>query len=183
MRCVVAGRSVEVVTGTGARTVLTDGFGRVPTTLRAVLDGLDADARTWRAGPQANTIAWLAWHTARVQDAQVAPLAGVEQVWTAGGWSARFALPFDDDATGYGQSADDVAQVDAEPALLLAYLDATTAQTLAYLGRVHDDDLATVVDASWDPPVTLGVRLVSVLADCLEHAGQAAYVRGLVDAR
>ncbi|WP_046529346.1 mycothiol transferase [Cellulomonas sp. FA1] len=171
------------MTGTGARTVLADGFERVPPALRRALEGVDAAGRTWRPGPRANTLAWLVWHTARVQDAQVAPLAGVEQVWTADGWAARLALPFAADATGYGQSPADVARVDADPALLLGYLDATTAQTLAYLERIDDDDLGTVVDEEWDPPVTLGVRLVSVLADCLEHTGQAAYLRGLLDAR
>jgi hypothetical protein len=38
-----------------------------------------------------------------------------------------------------------------------------------------------VVDASWDPPVTLGVRLVSVISDDLQHAGQAAYLRGMIE--
>lgn len=171
------------MTGTGARRVLADGFDRVAPTLRAALEGVDADGRTWRPAPDANTLAWLVWHTARVQDAQVAPLAGVEQVWTAGGWAQRLALPLDDDATGYGQSPADVAHVDAAPDLLLGYLDATTAQTLAYLERLDDDDLDAVVDPDWDPPVTLGVRLVSVLADCLEHAGQAGYLRGLLEAR
>jgi hypothetical protein len=37
-----------------------------------------------------------------------------------------------------------------------------------------------VVDEAWDPPVTLGVRLVSVIDDCAQHAGQAAFVRGIV---
>ena len=150
--------------------------------LHAALEGTDAAARTWRPAPGANTLAWLVWHVARVQDAQVAPLAGVEQVWTAEGWAQRLALPFDVDATGYGQSPAEAAQVDAETDLLLGYLDATTAQTLAYLQRVEDDDLSTVVDESWDPPVTLGVRLVSILDDCAQHAGQAAYLRGLLPA-
>ena len=38
------------------------------------------------------------------------------------------------------------------------------------------DDLDRVVDRRWDPPVTLGVRLVSIADDSLQHAGQAAYV-------
>lgn len=160
--------------------MLTEGFGRVAPVLRDALEGTDAAARTWRPTPDATTLAWLAWHVARGQDAQVAPLAGVEQLWTAGGWADRFGLPFGTDATGYGQSAQEVARVDAPPELLLGYLDATTAQTLAYLERLEDDDLDAVVDTSWDPPVTLGVRLVSILDDCVQHAGQAAYLRGLL---
>lgn len=45
---------------------------------------------------------------------------------------------------------------------------------------VTDGDLKRAVDESWDPPVTLAVRLVSVISDGRQHAGQAAYVRGLV---
>ncbi len=161
--------------------VLADGFGRIGEDLRAALDGADDALLTQRPDPQANTLAWLAWHTARVQDAQLAPLAGVEQVWTAQGWAQRLGLPFDDDATGYGQSPDEVAQVRAPADLLLGYLEAVTAQTLAYLERIEDGDLDVVVDEDWDPPVTLGVRLVSILADDLQHAGQAAYLRGLLD--
>ena len=183
MRGADRARTVVGVTGTGARTVLTDGFGRVGPTVRAALQGLSPEALTWRPDARANTLAWLAWHVGRVQDAQVAPLAGTEQVWTAGGWAGRFALPFDDDATGYGQSAEQVARVRADVDLLVGYLDATTAQTLSYLERLSDDDLEVVVDEAWDPPVTLGVRLVSILTDCLEHAGQASYLRGLVDRR
>lgn len=164
-----------------AREVLADGFGRVGDDLRRALDGADDALMTRRPDADANTLAWLAWHTARVQDAQIAPLAGVEEVWTAQGWAGRFGFPFDDGATGYGQSRDEVGKVRASAELLLGYLEATTAQTLAYLERLEDDDLEVVVDEDWDPPVTLGVRLVSVLADDLQHAGQAGYLRGLLD--
>ena len=49
--------------------------------------------------------------------------------------------------------------------------------------RLTDDDLDRIVDTSWDPPVTLGVRLISVLSDDLQHAGQAAFVRGVLERR
>ena len=58
--------------------------------------------------------------------------------------------------------------------------DAVYARTRSYLAHLKDDDLDRVVDERWDPPVTLGVRLVSVLDDDVQHAGQAAYVRGLL---
>lgn len=161
--------------------VLADGFRRIGEELRTVLEGAAEPLLTARPDPAANTLAWLAWHVARVQDAQVAPLAGVEEVWTAQGWAERFGLPFDASATGYGQSPDDVAAVRAPADLLVGYLEATTAATLAYLERLVDDDLDVVVDEDWDPPVTLGVRLVSILADDLQHVGQAAYLRGLVE--
>ena len=132
------------------------------------------------AGPGGELIAWLAWHAARGEDAQVADVAGVEQVWTAQGWADRFDLPFDRAASGYGQSTEEVGQVRASAELLLGYYDAVAQQTAAYLQRLTESDLDVVVDERWDPPVTLGVRLVSIVGDSLQHAGQASYVRGML---
>ena len=162
--------------------LLRDGFARVRETATAAVQGLDEDQLTYRAAPEANTIAWLAWHLARVQDDHVAGVAGTDQVWTSAGWATRFALPFDDGAIGYGQSSDDVAQVRGVAAdHLLDYLTDVHAATGRYLDTLTDADLVRVVDENWDPPVTLAARLVSVISDDLQHAGQAAYIRGLLD--
>nr|WP_240188756.1 DinB family protein [Nakamurella flavida] len=160
---------------------MTDAFGRVHSTVHAVLSGVEPEVLTYRPDPAANTVGWLVWHLTRVQDDHIAGVAGHEQVWTADGWATRFALPFDDDAIGYGQDADEVAAVRPSADLLLGYLDAVHERTTAYLATLTDADLDRVVDEAWDPPVTLAVRLVSVLNDDLQHAGQAAYVRGVAD--
>jgi hypothetical protein len=160
--------------------LLKDSFGRVVESGTAAVDGLTEDQLTHRVGPNANTIAWLVWHAARVQDDHVADVAGTEQVWTAQGYAGRFGLPFDEGATGYGMSADEVGQVRVRADDLSAYLRATHEATLAYLDTLTDADLDKVVDERWDPPVTLGVRLVSVVNDDTQHVGQAAFVRGLL---
>jgi uncharacterized damage-inducible protein DinB len=164
-----------------SRDVLLYAYEQVQATLRRAVEGLTAEQLTARVGPEANTIAWLAWHLARVQDDHVAEVAGTEQVWTADGWADRFDLPFDRSATGYGFSADDVAAVRVDSAdLLLGYAAAVHERTAQFVRGLCDDDLDRVVDTNWDPPVTLGVRLVSVLSDDLQHIGQAAYARGLL---
>src|SRR3954467_6626749 len=164
-----------------SRELLLYAYGQIQETLRAAVEGLDPDQLTARVGPEANTIAWLAWHLARVQDDHVAEVAGREQVWTAEGWAQRFGLPFDDAATGYGFGPDDVAAVRVDsPDLLLDYAAAVHARTTEFLQGLSDEDLDRVVDERWDPPVTLGVRLVSVLSDDLQHVGQASYLRGLI---
>lgn len=160
--------------------VLADGFERVHEVVHEAVDGLGEEALNFRVDPGANSIAWLVWHLSRVQDDHVAEVAGIEQVWTAKGWFDRFALPIDKRATGYGDSADDVARVRASAELLTGYYDAVHEQTLRYVRGLVDADLSRVVDTRWDPPVTLGVRLVSVISDDLQHAGQAAYLRGVV---
>jgi len=160
--------------------LLIETHGRVGGVLRRAVGGLDVDQLTWRADPQANTVAWLAWHAARGEDDQIADVAGTEQVWTAQGWSARFALPFDDSASGYGQTPQEVAQVRAPEELLLGYYDAVATATRTFLTGLSGSDLDRIVDERWDPPVTLGVRLVSIIGDSLQHAGQASFVRGLL---
>lgn len=156
-------------------------YGRIPPLARHAVDGLDLDRLTEAPAPGANPIAWLLWHRARVQDHHVAELLGVDQLWTTGDWAHRFGLSPDPSNTGYGHSAEEVAAVRPErPEALLEYLDAVDGRTRAMLESVVPADLDRVVDRRWDPPVTLGVRLVSVADDCLQHAGQAAYARGLL---
>jgi hypothetical protein len=163
--------------------LLLDGFDRVRGSVHRVLDGLTPDQLTFRTGPDANTIAWLVWHLARIQDDHVAGVAGTEQVWTAGGWYDRLQLPFDASATGFGHTSAEVAAVRVAVDDLRAYYDAVHEETTRFVAGVSDGDLDRVVDTRWDPPVTLAVRLVSVINDNLQHVGQAAFVRGLVPDR
>lgn len=165
-----------------ANDVLTDAFNRVRGSVHQTVEGLDERQLAQRPGERANSIAWLVWHLARIQDDHIADIAGREQLWAAAGWADRFGLPFEPSATGYGMSSDDVARVRANAEQLLGYYDAVHDATLSYLNDLGDADYGKVVDESWNPPVTCAVRLVSVLSDCLQHAGQAAYVRGLLSA-
>jgi Protein of unknown function (DUF664) len=159
--------------------LLVDAFGRIREVVHRVVDGLTPDQLAFRVVPGTNSIAWLVWHLTRIQDDHLADAAQVEQVWTAQGWVERFGLPFDPRDTGYGHRADEVAAVQVGSGeLLVGYYDAVHQQTTRYVGRLSDAELARIVDRSWDPPVSLGVRLVSVIADDLQHAGQAAFVRG-----
>jgi hypothetical protein len=123
------------------------------------------------------------WHLTRIQDDHVAGLDGNEQVWTANGWADRFALPLDLADTGYGHGPEDVATVTAADLVLLGYFEDVHDKTLRYVRSLSETDLSRVVDQSWDPPVTVSIRLVSVIADDLQHVGQAAYVRGILQRR
>lgn len=159
--------------------VVVDGFERVREAASAAVSGADERVLTARLTPDANSVAWLVWHLARVQDDHVADAAGTDQVWTSQGFIDRFGLPFSPEAHGYGHSSSDVAKVKGIPASLLEeYVDAVTDATVAYVRGLSDADLDRVVDDRYDPPVTLAVRLVSVISDDLQHAGQAAFVRG-----
>ena len=165
---------------TTAVEVLQDAFGRVAEEVHAALDGLSDEELRWRPDEGANTIAWLVWHLSRVEDDHVSEVAGTSQIAASSGWSARLALPFDDADTGWQHSPEQVSQVVAGGDLLLGYYDAVRDATAAYLAGLSDADLDRIVDDRWDPPVTLAVRLVSVLGDELQHVGQAGYLRGVI---
>jgi uncharacterized damage-inducible protein DinB len=162
--------------------ILVDSFTRIRDYLGNALDGLTPEQLAWRPDPEANSIGWLAWHLTRIQDDHIADAALKGQVWTSGGWCERLALPFPPSATGYGHKSPDVEAVRVESVdLLSGYHQAVYESTVAFVQKLTEADYDRVVDDSWDPPVTLGVRLVSVIADDLEHVGQAAYVRGLLE--
>lgn len=160
--------------------LLEDAFGRVRGVVHAAVRDLDETDLAFRPDPHANSIAWLVWHLTRVQDDHLAAAFGREQVWASEGWAERFGLPFEPSDTGYGHSSAQVAAVRAGAELLAGYHDASHARTIELLrGLRAEDELQRIVDRRWDPPVTLAVRLVSVVSDNLQHAGQAAFVRGM----
>ncbi|MCZ4653917.1 DinB family protein [Gordonia amicalis] len=163
-----------------ATDVFIDGLGRVAGNVHALLSDIEPDILNRAPASGANTIAWLVWHLTRVQDSHIADVADTDEVWVSGGWFDRFDLPFSPADSGYGHSAEDVARVVVDDAALLrGYYDATHAVSVDYIASLTDSDLDRIVDTNWDPPVTLGVRLVSVVDDDAQHIGQAAYLRGL----
>jgi uncharacterized damage-inducible protein DinB len=162
--------------------LLTDAFGRIREAVHEAVAGLTPGQLSFQPSPETNSIAWLVWHLTRIQDDHVAGVAQAEQVWTSGGWAQRFALPFPERDTGYGHRPADVAAVRVASAdLLTGYHDAVHEQTIRFTGGLTDGDLPRIVDKRWDPPVTLAVRLVSVISDDLQHAGQAAFLRGMIE--
>jgi len=161
--------------------LLRDSFTRLVEQVDELTDGLTEDQAGYRPAPNANSIAWLIWHSARVLDDQgLAPIAGIEQVWTSEKWMDRFGLDLPRDDTGYGHSPEDVAKVRAPAELLGGYYHAVHKLTLDYVAGVTAEELTRIVDRRWDPPVTASVRLVSIINDCTQHLGQAAYLRGIL---
>jgi hypothetical protein len=169
-----------------ATAVFIEGFARTPELVDTALDGLSDAELTRRIDPGGNTIAWLVWHTARMQDGQI---TGAEhalgrrdavQLWTAQGFADRFRLGVGDREAGYGMSSDQVARIVAPADLLREYHQAVNDHTVAFLETLEDNDYSRVVDRHWDPPVTLLARLVSIEQDAVQHLGQAAFVRGVL---
>ena len=162
--------------------LLLDLYGRIPPLAREAVEGLEVGRLAEQPASGTNPIAWLIWHLARVQDAYLSEFLGDGQVWTDGDWAARFGLDPDPMNHGYGHTETDVLAVRPQSAeVLLGYLDAVDERMRAYLAGLAEADLDRVIDPNYDPPVTLGVRLISIADDGLQHVGQAAYIRGMLD--
>src|SRR3979490_127233 len=163
-----------------ARELLRDSFTRLIEHVEELTDGLTDASAFFRPTGSANSIAWLIWHSARVQDLQLCDIAGTEEGWTRDGWFDRFGLDLPRDDTGYGHTPDDVGKVRASADLLAGYYHGVHKVTLEYIASVTPDELSRIVDARWNPPVTAVARLVGIGDDGAQHLGQAAYVRGIV---
>lgn len=161
-----------------ANDILVDAYERIRQGVHYILDDISKPALLFRPSPTANSIAWLIWHLTRIQDDHIADAADRPQLWETK-WAATFGLPYDGNDTGYGHTAQQVGHMKARATDLAGYFDDVHAASLEYLRSLVPTDYARVVDTRFTPPVTLGVRLNSVLADDLQHVGQAAYVLGL----
>ena len=167
-----------------ARDLLTDGFERIRDGVPEVVEGLSVDELLWRPDADANHVAWLLWHLARQQDDQVAALADDDSAWRVDGWYERFGLPYPPSAHGWSMSSADVGKFTvADPTHFAGYHAAVHERTVRYLGQLDAAAYGRVIDTRWDPPVTVAMRLISVLDDAAKHLGQAEYVKGLVTRR
>ena len=165
--------------------LIIDGLSRIPRTLSMAMEGLTAEQLAYRPALEANTIAWLAWHLTRVQDHHLSDLAARAQAWISEGWHDKFGKPADPQETGQKYGPDQVASIHPPSGqLLLDYHNAVFERSKQYLEGIRCEDLARELDEpQWNPRPTVGVRLMSVISDNTQHAGQAAYLRGLIENR
>jgi hypothetical protein len=164
------------------RELVLDGCGRIMEALEEALNGLSVDDLGWQPHPDCNSMGWLAWHLTRLQDDHIAALMGEEQLWVRDEWHERFGRPRDPGDIGFGHTAEEVAAFRPPPVgVLLDYHRAVLERTKRYIASLSQADLDRELDEPWFQPLpTLGVRLVSVISDDLQHVGQIAYIRGLL---
>jgi len=162
--------------------ILADAFSRITEAVHLAVDGREPDALCRRIDGTANSIGWLVWHLSRIQDDHLADVAGTAQIWAADEIWERFAVPFERMDHGYGHSSAQVDAVRVDARTLLDYHDEVAGATARFVSALGDGDLDRIVDERWDPPVSMAVRLVSVIDDNIQHAGQALFVAGIIDA-
>jgi uncharacterized damage-inducible protein DinB len=162
--------------------LLIEAYRRIQELVEVASDGLDTAGLTYRPEPGANSIAWLVWHLSRVQDDHLSEIVGTDQVWADPGWTEQTGIDRGVSETGFGDNPDNVAAVVPTSAeALVAYHTSVMERTLEYLAAVDESELDRIIDRSYDPPVSVGVRLVSVISDNIQHAGQARYLRGIIE--
>ncbi|MDA8216665.1 MAG: DinB family protein [Dehalococcoidales bacterium] len=162
--------------------LLIDGYGRTHEVMKRALNGMTRDDLDQQPHPDTNSMGWLAWHLSRLQDDHIASLMGEQQLWISEQWHAKFGRPADPKDVGFGHSPADVAAFRSPDAqTLLAYYEAVLERTNRYIRSLSAEDLDRELNEPWYQPLpTVGVRLVSVMSDNLQHVGQIAYVRGFL---
>ena len=164
-----------------ANEILIDAYTRIQELVHRSAEGLTQEQLVYRQEEGSNSIAWLIWHLTRIQDGHLAGATGNEEAWVSGGWAEKFVMDADTSINGQGDGPEEVAALTADGALMLGYHDAVVDRTRGYLANVDAAELDRVFDRSYDPPVTVGVRLVSVISDNTQHAGQARYLNGMIE--
>jgi uncharacterized damage-inducible protein DinB len=144
---------------------------------RAV-EGLTLDELAFRPERHSNSIIFLLWHLARVEDIWInRVLKGGPELYQADGWYAKFGTAPQD--MGYGFDAD---KLDEWPvpslALAKAYADAVRPATLAYLKDLDLSKLDTKL-LHHGNEMTVGGALAHLVTEIGEHSGQIGYLRGL----
>ena len=157
-------------------------YARIGGVFNRALTGLSIEQlKAQPSGPEGNPIGWTAWHLTRTQDMNYSRLLGTEEAWVADGWHERFGLA-PDRGTGNGDSLEQVRgfdPVDAET--LMAYFEAARAKSRAFLEAVKDEDLEKPSAVGVPQNETIKISIARVTGDLIQHTGQIAYVRGLVD--
>ena len=161
------------------RQLIIDSYERISQVMERALEGLTLDDLNQQPNPDSNSMGWLAWHLTRAQDRGIAGLMEEEQLWVKDGWHSRFNRPHDPQDFGLGHSPEDLAAFKSpDVQTLLAYHHVVLERSKHYISTISESDLDRKLDHPKYP--TVGARLVGIISDNFQHAGQIAYVHGLL---
>jgi hypothetical protein len=161
--------------------ILSGAYGNILRTLEYTLEGLSVDDLNWQPKPDSNSIGWLAWHPTRWQDVQISSFMGEEQLWIKDGWHKKFNRPADPEDVGHMTLGELAKFRSPDAATLLGYHQAVLARSQKFFATIQKADLDRLIEGTPFPqPPTMGTVLLMILSDGLQHAGQASYVRGML---
>ncbi|MBT3994723.1 MAG: DUF664 domain-containing protein [Chloroflexi bacterium] len=147
--------------------------------LKDKLEGLTDAELYWQASLDTNTIVWLVWHMARVEDNWInSVIAGGDSVWDAGGWAAKTGIT--SEGNGYSNTMDEVrALPEVAVSDLLAYYDAVRAAAFGVIDGISDEDISNEFSRG-GRTITWGWILGHVIVEESQHLGQVALIRGII---
>lgn len=147
--------------------------------LNEKVDGLSEAELRWQASLDSNSILWLVWHMARVEDGWISgAIVGSDSIWSKSGWGERTGIA--SETNGYGDDMDDVRAMPNVPiSLLLEYYDEVREETFRAIDEMSDADMANV-DLRDGRDSTWGWILGHIVVEESQHLGQVAFIRGLI---
>ena len=117
------------------------------TLLDDLLEGLTETQVRTRPHAGVNTIAWLIWHTARIEDVGVNRFVVDGAQVLDDGWRARLGVDRRDVGTGMTDAEVDALSARIDIAALRSYWEALTRRTLEIVETLRGQDLGAVVPA------------------------------------
>jgi len=164
---------------TGFKDAVKSGMDEYLVELKTKLEGLTEAELYWHATLDSNSIAWLVWHMARVEDGWInSTIAGGESVWDSGGWAGRTGVTYD--SGGYGQTAEEARSMPVvDVGVLIDHYDAVRAAAFKVIDDMSDEDLSQSFTRG-KRSVTWSWILGHVLVEEAQHLGQVGFIRGMI---
>ena len=145
--------------------------------LTRALDGLTQEEVAWSPKAECNSIAFILWHIARVEDFFVNRVIQREnELYESGGWQEKLGTP----VKAYQYSAEEL-QAWQVPKLedLREYFNSVREKTLAFLNSIPPEKLSEVPRPDRSPD-SIGTTLSRISTEIAMHVGQIAYLRGML---
>jgi uncharacterized damage-inducible protein DinB len=142
-------------------------------------DGLTPEQLNFVPKGESHSIAWVLWHTARVEDLIVQQvIQGTPVIWERGEWAGRLGLPAQ--GFGTGQTTEEAKGIRiAELEAFRDYLDAVGGATQDYVTSLSDSDLEREVKVG-QRAESMGQCITLHLVTHLNgHRGEVNLLRGM----
>ncbi len=146
--------------------------------LAKALDDLTQEEASWRPTSECNSIAFILWHLARVEDYFMSRVIQRQtETYEAEGWQQKLGTAPRDMGFGYT-----VEKLQAWPVpkleIIRGYHEAVRLKTLAFLESATPEKLAEVPRPDRSPD-SIGISLGHMATELALHISQIAYLRGV----
>lgn len=161
-----------------AKEVIIKSLGQSRRFLLNALDELTQEEVAWSPNPECNSIAFILWHIARLEDVFInSVIQGERELYEKEGWREKLGTPTGDTGTRYTEEMLRVWPV-PEMEVLQGYADSVREKTLVFLESIPPEKLSEVPRPDRSPD-TMGALLGGLSTEIAMHVGQICYLRGV----